>query len=527
MDLFNKMNGAVAAVTATLATLATGAAVAQTAPEGLEIIGAPEAGGTGFQPAATGLAEQIHFLDNLLLWISAIIVVFVCGLLAWVILRHNARSNPTPASFSHNTPIEVTWTLVPLAILVFIGAFSLPVLFNQQEIPEGDVVIKATGNQWNWSYEYPGTDIEFSSFMLQRDELEEYGYSQDEYRLATDTAVVVPTGQDIVVQVTASDVIHSWTIPAFGVKQDGVPGRLAELWFNVEPGMEGIYFGQCSELCGLDHAFMPITVMAVTPEEYEAWLGTGGTDFAGAFIGGNRELPQTPGIMQCRLLGCAVEAFDEQGRAVIGEVGELVCTEPLPSMPLRFWNDPGNARYLSSYFETYPDNFDGSGRGPVWRHGDWLKIEPDGSCVIYGRSDATINRHGLRMGTSELYSAIEALPEVLDSMVVDLEYLGRDSYMPLFVVLREGVVFDAAMKARINQAVEAGLSRRFLPNDIFVVAEIPRTLSGKKQELPVKKLLLGHPVEKVINRDAMANPGCLDWYLDFARSYLSKQAGAA
>ncbi|WGR99725.1 acetoacetate--CoA ligase [Bradyrhizobium sp. ISRA443] len=254
---------------------------------------------------------------------------------------------------------------------------------------------------------------------------------------------------------------------------------------------------------------------------------SGGTDFAGAFIGGNRELPQTPGTMQCRLLGCAVEAFDEQGRAVIDEVGELVCTEPLPSMPLRFWNDPGDARYRASYFETYPDNFDGSGRGPVWRHGDWLKINLDGSCVIYGRSDATINRHGLRMGTSELYSAIEALPEVLDSMVVDLEYLGRDSYMPLFVVLREGIALDAAMKARINKAVEAGLSRRFLPNDIFAVPEIPRTLSGKKQELPIKKLLLGHPVEKVINKDAMANPGCLDWYLDFARNYLSKQTGAA
>lgn len=254
---------------------------------------------------------------------------------------------------------------------------------------------------------------------------------------------------------------------------------------------------------------------------------SGGTDFAGAFIGGNRELPQTPGLMQCRLLGCAVEAFDEQGRGVIDEVGELVCTEPLPSMPLRFWNDPEDARYRASYFETYPDNFDGSGRGPVWRHGDWLKVNPDGSCVIYGRSDATINRHGLRMGTSELYSAIEALPEVLDSMVVDLEYLGRDSYMPLFVVLRDGVALDAAMKARINKAVEAGLSRRFLPNDIFAVAEIPRTLSGKKQELPVKKLLLGHAVEKVINRDAMANPGCLDWYLDFAKRYLSKTAGAA
>ncbi|MBR0695536.1 acetoacetate--CoA ligase [Bradyrhizobium lablabi] len=261
----------------------------------------------------------------------------------------------------------------------------------------------------------------------------------------------------------------------------------------------------------------------------EMWWAniSGGTDFAGAFIGGNRELPQTPGSMQCRLLGCAVDAFNEQGRAVIDEVGELVCTEPLPSMPLRFWNDPGDARYRASYFETYPDNFDASGRGPVWRHGDWLKINPDGSCVIYGRSDATINRHGLRMGTSELYSAIEALPEVLDSMVVDLEYLGRDSYMPLFVVLRDGIALDAVMKAKINKAIEAGLSRRFLPNDIFAVTEIPRTLSGKKQELPIKKLLLGQPLEKVINKDAMANPGCLDWYLDFAKNHSSRNAGVA
>jgi acetoacetyl-CoA synthetase len=252
---------------------------------------------------------------------------------------------------------------------------------------------------------------------------------------------------------------------------------------------------------------------------------SGGTDFAGAFIGGNRELPSTPGAMQCRLLGCAVEAFDEHGRPTTGEVGELVCTEPLPSMPLRFWNDAGDARYRASYFETYPDNFDGSGRGPVWRHGDWLKIEPDGSCVIYGRSDATINRHGLRMGTSELYSAIEALPEVLDSLVVDLEYLGRQSYMPLFVVLRPGVELDVAMRSRINGAIEAGLSRRFLPDEIFVVPEIPRTPSGKKQELPIKKLLLGHPIEKVVNKDAMANPACLEWYLDFARDYLARSRG--
>ncbi|HUO00851.1 MAG TPA: acetoacetate--CoA ligase, partial [Bradyrhizobium sp.] len=240
---------------------------------------------------------------------------------------------------------------------------------------------------------------------------------------------------------------------------------------------------------------------------------SGGTDFAGAFIGGNRELRQTPGAMQCRILGCAVEAFDEKGQAVLGEVGELVCTGPLPSMPLRFWNDEGDQRHRASYFESYAN---------VWRHGDWLKIEADGSCIIYGRSDATINRHGLRMGTSELYSAIEALPEILDSLVVDLEYLGRESYMPLFVVMREGVALDEAMRSRINAAIEAGLSRRFLPNDIFAVPEIPRTLSGKKQELPIKKLLLGHPVEKVINKDAMANPTCLDWYLEFAARYMAK-----
>jgi acetoacetyl-CoA synthetase len=261
----------------------------------------------------------------------------------------------------------------------------------------------------------------------------------------------------------------------------------------------------------------------------EMWWAniSGGTDFAGAFIGGCRDLPQVAGTMQCRLLGAAVEAFDPAGHAVIDEVGELVCTEPMPSMPLHFWNDPGGERYRASYFETYPDNYDGSGHGAVWRHGDWLKINPDGSCVIYGRSDATINRHGLRMGTSEIYSAIEALPEILDSMVVDLEYLGRDSYMPLFVVLREGAALDRAMEAKINKAIEAGLSRRFVPNEIFAVPEIPRTLSGKKQELPIKRLLLGHAIEKVINKDAMANPACLDWYVEFARTYAKRTAGAA
>ncbi|MDO9291178.1 MAG: acetoacetate--CoA ligase [Hydrogenophaga sp.] len=252
---------------------------------------------------------------------------------------------------------------------------------------------------------------------------------------------------------------------------------------------------------------------------------SGGTDFAGAFIGGNRELPQTPGRMQCRLMGCAVESWNEQGQPVIDEVGELVCAQPIPSMPLYFVGDTDNQRLLGSYFDMYPP---GHGRKPggddlaaeagaVWRHGDWLRIHPDGSCVIYGRSDATINRHGLRMGTSELYSAVEALPEVLDSMVVDLEYLGRESYMPLFVVLRPGLTLDEAMTAKINGAIRTALSPRFLPNEVLQVAEIPRTLSGKKQELPIKKLLLGQPLDKVINKEAMANPGCLDWYVEFAR----------
>jgi acetoacetyl-CoA synthetase len=276
--------------------------------------------------------------------------------------------------------------------------------------------------------------------------------------------------------------------------------------------------------------------IAKTEAQKDIWWCniSGGTDFAGAFIGGHRELPQVPGEMQCRLMGCAVEAWNDAGEPVLGEVGELVCAQPIPSMPLYFVGDKDNARLLSSYFEMYPP---GHGRKPgggdlgpeaggVWRHGDWLRVgnPATGStgCVIFGRSDATINRHGLRMGTSELYSAVEALPEVMDSMVVDLEYLGRESYMPLFVVLREGQALDEAMRATINGAIRTALSPRFLPNEIFQVAEIPRTLSGKKQELPIKKLLLGHPLEKVLNREAMANPGCLAWYEAFAAQHQAR-----
>jgi acetoacetyl-CoA synthetase len=249
----------------------------------------------------------------------------------------------------------------------------------------------------------------------------------------------------------------------------------------------------------------------------DAWLTpiSGGTDLAAAFICGSVILPVRVGEMQCRGLGSAVFAFDEQGRALVDQVGELVCTEPIPSMPLYFWNDPGDMRLVESYYDTYPG---------VWRHGDWIRfvphVEDDGQAtlgaIIYGRSDATINRYGIRMGTAELYRAVEALPEVLDSLVVDLEYLGRESWMPLFVVLREGHVLDDVLIARINGEIRKALSARHVPNDVFAIASVPRTLSGKKLELPVKKLLMGQPLDQVVNRDAMGNPDSMDWFVALA-----------
>jgi cytochrome c oxidase subunit II len=266
---------------AAMVTLMAGQAVAQQA---LEIIGQPLSGGMGFQPAATELADDIHWLDHMLLYIIAAIVVFVTALLIYVMVRFNRKANPTPARFTHNSPLEVAWTLIPIVILVFIGAFSLPILFKQQEIPVGDVTIKATGNQWYWSYEYVDEGISFDSYMIGSPatggtnmmtpeveaQLKAAGYTKQQFLLATDTAVVVPVGKTIVVQVTAADVIHSWKVPAFGVMQDAVPGRTAGLWFK--PLKEGIYFGQCSELCGQMHAYMPITVKVVSEAAYAEWL---------------------------------------------------------------------------------------------------------------------------------------------------------------------------------------------------------------------------------------------------------------
>lgn len=243
----------------------------------LPTIGKPVPAGTGFQPAATELARDQQWLDHFVLIIITVVTILVCALLLIVIFRFNQRANPVPAKFTHNTALEIGWTLGPVLILVAIGAFSLPILFRSQEMPEDpDVVVKAIGNQWYWSYEYPENGVAFDSLMLPKEDLAEYGYSEDEYLLATDTAVVVPVGQTVLMQVTASDVIHSWTIPAFAVKQDAVPGRIAQAWFKVE--QEGVYFGQCSELCGINHAYMPIVVKAVSPEVYAAWIAEqGGT----------------------------------------------------------------------------------------------------------------------------------------------------------------------------------------------------------------------------------------------------------
>ncbi|EPX78784.1 Cytochrome c oxidase polypeptide II [Salipiger mucosus DSM 16094] len=267
-----------------LTGLLAGLTAAPALAQDLETVGKPHAGGMGFQPAATGLAEDLQWLDGMILVIITAICILVAGLLLFAVLRYNSRANPNPKSFTHNTPLEVAWTLGPIVVLVVIGAYSLPVLFNQQEIPEGDVVIKATGYQWYWGYEYVGEDLGYDGYMIGspatggdnrltpevEEQLTEAGYSRDDFLLATDTAMVVPVGATVVVQVTGADVIHSWTIPAFGVKQDAVPGRIAELWFT--PEREGIYYGQCSELCGIQHAYMPITVKVVSQEAYDAWL---------------------------------------------------------------------------------------------------------------------------------------------------------------------------------------------------------------------------------------------------------------
>ncbi|MDQ7024668.1 MAG: acetoacetate--CoA ligase [Anaerolineae bacterium] len=236
---------------------------------------------------------------------------------------------------------------------------------------------------------------------------------------------------------------------------------------------------------------------------------SGGTDICGVLVGGARTKPIYAGEIQGAALGVKVEAFNEDGESVIDEVGELVITEPMPSMPIYFWNDPDKQRYTDAYFEMFPT---------IWRHGDWIKFTQRGTCIIYGRSDATINRQGIRMGTSEIYMAVESFEAIMDSLIIDLELLGRESYMPLFVVLREGHDLTDDLKAAIKQKLRQEISPRHVPNDIIAIEEVPYTLSGKKMEVPIRKILLGRDVTKAANRGAMRNPTSIDFFIDFAKT---------
>jgi len=239
----------------------------------------------------------------------------------------------------------------------------------------------------------------------------------------------------------------------------------------------------------------------------DLWLfsTSGGTDMCTAFVGGVPLLPVRAGELQARSLGAEVEAFDEEGNPQIDEVGELVVTKPMPSMPIYFWSDPEGERYRESYFDVYPG---------VWRHGDWIKVKEDGACVIYGRSDSTINRGGIRMGTSEIYSAVDRVEEVTDSLVVDVPREGGSSFMPLFVVLQEGVELDDDLESRIKSSIKENASPRHVPNEIFAVPEIPKTLNGKKLEVPVKKILSGTPPEEAASRESLSNPASLDRFAE-------------
>jgi acetoacetyl-CoA synthetase len=322
--------------------------------------------------------------------------------------------------------------------------------------------------------------------------------------------------------------------PASIVLYDGSPGQpdMGVLWDLAERtgmtcfGTSAAYIAACMKDgvepgAGRDLSRLRSvgsTGSPLSPEGFEwvydhvgrdTWLfsTSGGTDLCTAFVGGVPTLPVYKGELQARSLGAKVEAFDEDGNSVIDQVGELVITEPMPSMPVFFWGDEDGSRYRASYFEHYPG---------IWRHGDWIEITSRGTAIIYGRSDSTINRGGVRMGTSEIYRAVSAVEEVLDSLVVDVPKPGTEGWMPLFVVLREGVELDDELVDRIRRSIREQCSPRHVPDEVFQIAEVPRTLSGKVLEVPVKRILMGDPPEKAASRDSLANPAALDYFTELA-----------
>jgi acetoacetyl-CoA synthetase len=282
---------------------------------------------------------------------------------------------------------------------------------------------------------------------------------------------------------------------------------------NIKMGLEPAKTFDLSHLRAIGSTGSPLSldgfkfVYEKVKPDIQLMSVSGGTDICSAFLGGSPWSAVYAGELSCRSLGAAVSSFDESGNALLETVGELVLTKPMPSMPVKFWNDPSNKRYLESYFADYPN---------VWRHGDWVKITHKGSAIIYGRSDATLNKGGVRMGTAEVYSVVERIPEILDSLIIDLEQLGKASFMPLFIVLRQGISLTSDLELRIKNAIRTELSPRLIPDKILVVPEIPRTLSGKKLELPIRKILLGANANKVLNVDALANPNSLEFFSRFA-----------
>jgi acetoacetyl-CoA synthetase len=322
--------------------------------------------------------------------------------------------------------------------------------------------------------------------------------------------------------------------PASIVLYDGNPGHpnMGVLWDLAERtgmtcfGTSAAYIAACMKdgvEPGKDRDLSRLrsvgsTGSPLSPEAFDwvyehvgenTWLfsTSGGTDVCTAFVGGVPILPVYKGELQARALGAKVEAFDEDGNSVIDQVGELVITEPMPSMPVFLWGDEDGSRYRASYFEMYPG---------IWRHGDWIEITSRGTAIIYGRSDSTINRGGIRMGTSEIYRAVADVPEVLDSLVVDVAKPGTEGWMPLFVVLRDGAELDDELTAEIKRRIREQCSPRHVPNDIFQIAEVPRTLSGKVLEVPVKRILMGEPPERAASRDSLANPASLDYFTELA-----------
>jgi acetoacetyl-CoA synthetase len=248
------------------------------------------------------------------------------------------------------------------------------------------------------------------------------------------------------------------------------------------------------------------------------WLTSvsGGTDIAGSFLMGLPTLPVYAGELQCRALGAAVRVYGDDGQPVVNGVGELICERPLPSMPLRFWGDPGNQRYIGSYLSEFRD----STGHPVWRQGDWLQLIPRPAAtggIVYGRSDATVNRQGIRVGTAEYYRVLESIAEISDSLVIDLEFLGRPSHLEVFVVLQPGLTLSSALTGRMRTLLREALSARHLPDEITQVQEIPRTRTGKKLEVPIRKILLGMPVDEALQRDSLTNPDSLGFFIDLAR----------